>query len=288
VEFGVGTPVLMVHGFTVDHRLLLPLEPAFAGRTGWRRVYVDLPGSGRSPRSPGPVTADAMADRLMTFVDERFGSEPFAIVGISFGGQLARHVVAELGDQVLGMCLFAPTVRPAGQRDLPDRQVLARDGELLASLDPDDRAVFSQVAVWQDRAGWTAFRDHVLPGIRVHHRGDAEELARAFMLSVTPETRFATHSGAHLLVTGRQDHLVGWQDQLTLLEHYPHMTYAALDGAGHNVHLDQAEPVDALFADWLDALKSPVRSGRAALPARADGNGGGHPSASAAPDSPDD
>ncbi|MCO5969841.1 alpha/beta fold hydrolase [Actinoallomurus soli] len=256
VEFGRGVPVLMVHGFTVDHRLMLPLESAFTDRPGWRRVYVDLPGSGRSPRLPAPVTADRTAAALMTFIDEVIGREPFAIVGISFGGQLVRHVVAELGAQVMGMCLLAPVVAPVGRRELPARQVLDRDDELLASLDPADRAVFSDIAIWQTAAGWAAFRDHVLPGLRAHHRDDARELAAAYMLSATPETRFTTHDGPHLLVTGRQDHMVGWRDQLALLEHYPRMTYAVLDGCGHNVHLDQPEQVNALLRSWLDALEA--------------------------------
>jgi pimeloyl-ACP methyl ester carboxylesterase len=254
VEFGDGTPLLMLHGFTIDHRLLLPMESAFADRADWRRVYVDLPGSGRSPRQPGPVTADTVAESLMTFVDKQFGSAPFAVAGISFGAQLARHVLAERGDQVLGMCLLAPPVLPFAQRDLPERQVLERDEALLDSLDPEDLAAFSGIAAWQTPEGWAAFRDHVLPGLRAHHQGDAAELARSLMLTATPETRFATHDGPHLLVTGRQDHVVGWRDQLALLERYPRMTYAVLDGAGHNVHLDQPGPVHALFTRWLDEL----------------------------------
>ncbi|GAA0352274.1 alpha/beta hydrolase [Actinoallomurus spadix] len=254
VEFGQGIPVLLVHGFTVDHRLMLPLEPAFTDRPGWRRVYVDLPGSGRSPRLPAPVTADRTAAALLAFIDEVIGRERFAIVGMSFGGQLVRHVIAELGGQVTGMCLIAPVVAPPGRRDLPARQVLARDDGLLASLDPDDRADFSEVAVWQTATGWAAFRDHALPGLRAHHRGDAQALSEAYMLSVTPETRFTAHDGPHLLMTGRQDHVVGWRDQLALLEHYPRMTYAVLDGCGHNVHLDRPDPVNALFGSWLDAM----------------------------------
>ncbi|WP_438290954.1 hypothetical protein [Streptomyces sp. HUAS TT7] len=31
-------------------------------------------------------------------------------------------------------------------------------------------------------------------------------------------------------------------------------TYAVLDGAGHNVHLDQPGLVHALFTRWLDEL----------------------------------
>ncbi|MGW3097774.1 alpha/beta fold hydrolase [Streptomyces sp. NPDC001102] len=254
VEFGAGTPVLLLHGYTIDHRLLLPLEPVFAERDGWRRLYVDLPGSGRSPRLSGPVTAEAMGEAVLRFADKVIGDEPFAVVGISYGGQLARHLVAERGDQVLGTALLAPLVKPNGERVLPRREVLTRDEALVASLDPADREVFASIAVHQDETGWQAFRDHVLPGIRAHHREDAAALLKAYILAEVPETRFGTHSGPHLLVTGRQDHLVGWRDQWELLEHYPRMTYAAVDGAGHNVHLDRPLVVQALLGDWLDTL----------------------------------
>jgi pimeloyl-ACP methyl ester carboxylesterase len=254
VEFGSGTPVLLLHGYTIDHRLLLPLEPVFDARDGWRRLYVDLPGSGSSPRLAGPVTADAMGEAVLRFVDAAVGDVPFAIVGISYGGQLARHVVAERGAQVLGTALLAPLVKPGGQRTLPQRQVLTRDEALLDSLDPADREIFASIAVHQDAAGWRAFRDYVLPGIRAHHREDAAALLKAYMLSKTPEDVFGAHHGRHLLVTGRQDHMVGWHDQLELLAHYPRMTYAAVDSAGHNVHLDQPTIVHSLLGGWLDTI----------------------------------
>jgi pimeloyl-ACP methyl ester carboxylesterase len=254
VEIGAGTPVLLLHGYTIDHRLMLPLEPVFAGRPGWRRLYVDLPGSGQSPRLSGPVTADAMGEAVLRFVDTAIGDEPFAVVGISYGGQLARYLVAERGAQVLGTALIAPLVKSSGARTLPEREVFSRDEALLASLDPADRDVFTAIALHQDEAGWQTFRDNVLPGIRAHHREDAAALLKNYMLSKTPEAVFDVHHGRHLLVTGRQDHLVGWRDQLELLEHYPHMTYAAVDGAGHNVHLDQPALVHGLLGSWLDVI----------------------------------
>ncbi len=197
-----------------------------------------------------------MGEAVLRFIDATVGDEPFAIVGISYGGRLARHVVAERGTQVLGTALIAPLVKPSGQRTLPEREILTRDEALLDSLDPEDREEFTRIAVYQDEAGWSAFRDHVLPGIRAHHREDAAALLKAYMLTETPEARFGTHDGPHLLVTGRQDHIVGWQDQVELLEHYPHMTYAAVDGAGHNVHLDRSAVVHGLLGSWLDAVAS--------------------------------
>lgn len=254
VEFGSGTPVVLLHGYTIDHRLLLPLEPVFAARRGWRRLYADLPGSGRSPRLSGPVTAEAMGEAVLRFVDKVVGDEPFAVVGISYGGQLARHLIAERGPQVLGTALIAPLVKPGGERVLPERRVLTRDEALLAALEPADREAFAGIALYQDDAGWSAFRDHVLPGIRAHHREDAAALLKAYLFKELPESRFGTHDGTHLLVTGRQDHMVGWRDQLDLLEHYPRATYAVVDGAGHNVHLDQPDAVHGLLGNWLDTL----------------------------------
>src|SRR5690606_32711693 len=45
VEYGEGTPVLALHGWGPDHRLMTGcLEPVFANRPGFRRIYPDLPG----------------------------------------------------------------------------------------------------------------------------------------------------------------------------------------------------------------------------------------------------
>jgi hypothetical protein len=48
--YGSGVPIIMIHGNTPDHRLMKGcLEPLFALRSGWQRIYFDLPGMGRTP-----------------------------------------------------------------------------------------------------------------------------------------------------------------------------------------------------------------------------------------------
>jgi len=48
--YGEGIPVLMIHGWSVDHRLMSGcLEPVFALHpTQFMRIYIDLPGMGLS------------------------------------------------------------------------------------------------------------------------------------------------------------------------------------------------------------------------------------------------
>ena len=256
IEHGDGTPLFFIHGFTVDHHLLLPLESVFADRPGWRRIHLDLPGHGRTPARAHPATADAVADTVADTIRQLAGDGPFALCGNSFGGLMARDMIARFGDQVTGLALIAPVAttldrrRRATHRTFDDHPSMAH----LSGADPDLVAEFMAHAVERGKASWTAFTRYVAPGLAAHDREFTRELARSFDLGVAPEDRFSTFDRPALVITGRQDGAVGYEDQFDLLSAYPRMTYVALDRAGHNVHLDQPEATRALFAGWLDQM----------------------------------
>ncbi|MEV7236569.1 alpha/beta hydrolase [Streptomyces sp. NPDC051020] len=257
-EFGDGTPIVLIHGYTIDHRLLLPLEPAFTGRPGWRRLYPDLPGHGNSPRLSGPTSATTMADAVIDWIRATVGDRPFAVLGQSFGGQIARAVTARFGEQVLGSALLVPVVRWGAERTLPDSTVVERDDALLARLAlEEDLQLFRAVMARHTKESWALFEEHILPGWRAHDRHAAAELDADFLLPQWPESPGMVHHGRHLLLTTRQDALVGWRDQLALLDHYPRMTAVVLDGAGHNPQVECAPAVRELIAGWLDTLPRP-------------------------------
>lgn len=256
VEFGSGTPLVLIHGYTVDHRILLPLEPLFAERPGWRRLYPDLPGHGASPRLAVRTTAQAMAEALFAWIDAELGDRPFAVLGQSFGGQLARAVTARYGERVLGSALLVPVVRWGGGRTLPEVTVVERDEPLpQEGAAVAERVLFPYVMARQTKESWEQFQQYVMPGVRAYDQVAAAELDLEFMLPQWPEHQVPPHRGRHLLVTARQDALVGWRDQLELLDRYPRMAAALLDGVGHNPQLESAGTVRGLVGDWLDALR---------------------------------
>jgi pimeloyl-ACP methyl ester carboxylesterase len=255
VRRGEGRPVVLVHGNGVDHRLLLPLDRAFEQAGGWERIYVDLPGFGQTPRLPEPGGIQELADWLAELIPVIVGDRDFALVGSSLGGLLARHLAARNPQQVLGMALLATVVDPAhNRRILPEPVVPISDDELLSSLDPDDRVEYEPMAVSQSPENWQRFRDHALPGIRAADPVAATRLAEAYELREVPEQPDSVFDRPVLIVTGRHDTVVGYRDHARLLDHYPHATYAVLDRAGHNVHLDQPDAVHALLRDWLRRL----------------------------------
>ncbi|MYW91423.1 alpha/beta hydrolase [Amycolatopsis rubida] len=255
VEHGSGTPVLAVHGWTPDHRLMTGcLEPVFARRPGFRRIYPDLPGMGESPAGSARGSDDLLAG-LEGLVDDLLGDEPFLLAGESYGGYLARGLTRARPAQVAGLALVCPLSRPVPvlERDVPDHEVLRADPELLAGLDPAEAAEYGEVAVVQSAQTLARFRADVAPGLAAADRAALQRMLAGWRLSVDPESGPAYRKPA-LIVCGRQDASTGFAESYGLLGHYPRASYAVLDRAGHNLQFEQPVLFEALLEEWLDRV----------------------------------
>lgn len=251
-ELGTGTPVLAIHGWTPDHRLMSGcLEPVFVRRPGYRRLYPDLPGMGRTPAGSAASSDDILA-ALLAFIDREIGAEPFLLIGESYGGYLARGLIALRPEQILGLALVCTvgTELENAERDVPEHVVLRSEPGLIDGLDPDEAADFGGIAVVQTAETLRRYRDDVSPGLAA---ADLESMARIranWALSTAPEAR--PYERPTVILAGRQDSVTGFAEPYTLLPHYPRATYAVLDLAGHNLQLEQPVLFAALITEWLD------------------------------------
>ena len=57
-----------------------------------------------------------------------------------------------------------------------------------------------------------------------------------------------------MIITGRQDSIVGYRDAWNILEKYPRATYVVFDRAGHQLE-DKTGLVNVLMNDWLDRME---------------------------------
>ena len=105
-------PVVMVHGLAVSHRYLMPLAAKLSGH---HHVHVvDLPGFGLSGE-PGQVLDVAEhADHLAAWL-QTAGLPPVAVLGNSFGCQVAVDLAVRYPDRVCGLVLVGPTIDPAAR-----------------------------------------------------------------------------------------------------------------------------------------------------------------------------
>lgn len=255
VRRGSGVPIVFIHGNGVDHRLLLGLDDLFAESGAWERIYLDLPGFGKTPALAGEGGLPEIAEWCHEVVGSLVGDRPFAAVGNSLGGLIVRELVARRPHQILGFALLAPVVHPdPARRTTPQKVVLRRDPELLASLDPTDAKLFADMAVVQTEANWLRFREAALPGLQLADSGAMERLAARYVLPQQPDARIRGYDRPVLIVVGRQDHVVGFEDQAGLALDFPSATYVVLDEAGHNVHLDQPQAVHTQLRQWATDL----------------------------------
>ncbi len=229
------------------------------GAAEWRRIYIDLPWVGGAAADE-VSSAQEVADGVCAQLREHLGEEPFAVMGSSFGAMIARYVAHELRGQVLGLATLAGVVEASSdKRTLPTRQVTHPDADVVASAG-EFRDDFEAVSVVQTVATLAAFNDYVLPGLRSADSTVMERIASSYSLSIEPEAAHpAPFDLPSLHVFGRQDDVVGYEDGWRLRDHYVRGTYAVLDAAGHNVHLEQPGITAALVQDWLERMTITAR-----------------------------
>ena len=256
--YGQGAPVLMVHGFYPDHRLMKGcMEPVFANKPGWKRIYFDLPGMGRTRSESSIDCSDKVLETVLNFVDQVIPNQNFLVVGESYGGYLSRGIVLKKGEFVDGLMLICPVVTPnQDARSLPEKRIITKNPKLMSELDPSDASEFESMAVAQTPRNWQRFRDEVLVGLKVADTAYLEQLQqKGYGFSFDADALPEPFEKPVLVVAGRQDTSVGYRDAWRIIENYPRATFAVLDSAGHNLQIEQAQVFDALASEWLDRVK---------------------------------
>jgi pimeloyl-ACP methyl ester carboxylesterase len=256
-SYGSGFPIVLIHGYTADHRIMKgTMELLFEQRSGWQRIYLDLPGMGQTPGSEQIQSTDDILDVVVDFIDTLIPGQPFLIAGVSYGGYLSRGVLKRKFDQVEAMALICQVIfGNRSQRDLPARTVIVENAQLLVKLALADAEAYASVAVVRDETNWKHFRDELLAGIRIADPAFGERLSQRYSYSFDVDALPRPFSRPVVIVAGRQDQITGYRDVWRVLENYPRGTFAVLDRAGHNAPIEQRPLLHALIGEWLDRVR---------------------------------
>lgn len=253
---GEGQPILLLHGLPNDHNVMVSaFEPVFQEREGWQRIYVDLPGMGQTSGGSWLAGNDDVLAVLTQFMDDLYPDERFLVVGFSYGGYLARGVLHEKQAQMDGLFLLAPSVPGHRvERIVPPHITIVPNPEGLAQFPAPFDQFLGTVLVVQDDAV-LAQQGDIITGFQ---NADQEALDRieqrrafSFPVDYLPEP-FAQPV---LIITGKHDSVVGYEQAGDLLQFYPRATYAVLDRAGHGVHMEQPTIFRLLVNEWLDRVE---------------------------------
>ncbi len=250
---GKGKPIIMIHGFSPDYRLMEGcMEPVFKDRSGFQRIYLDLPGMGRTKGEYWLTGTDDMLDVVLRFIEKVIPGQSFLLAGESYGGYLARGVMTKMGDRVEGLLtICSPIYAEHEKRELPEHTVIKTDEQLIASLPLEEAREFASIAVVQDEYVLKRTREEIIPGVMLADPVFLEKIKQnyAFTFSIDLQKPFEKPV---LFFTGRQDAVVGFKDHWAIMDQFPRASFAVLDRAGHNLQIEQPAVFNALVADWLD------------------------------------
>ena len=255
-EYGTGIPILMLHGKPVDHRWMAAnMEPIFQDRPGWRRIYPDLPGQGKTPGAEWITTIDHILEVVSEFIQTVAPNQRFVVAGLSYGGYLARGMVHQLGSVIDGVALWIPQVETdLTKLQAPAHQILVEDAKFLAALTPQE-SWFPDMAVVQRVESIEWFRTYGQPAFALADHAFLDKVGDLTSFSFSVDQLPAPFPGPALIVTGRQDSMVGYKNAWEILDNYPRGTFAVLDRAGHFLDVEQTPLLQALTSEWLSRVE---------------------------------
>ena len=255
--YGAGYPVLMIHGWPVDHRIMKGcMEPLFETRPNYKRIYFDLPGMGKTKGEDWIKGTDDYLKIIIEFIEKIIPNEHFIIVGESYGGYLARGLIKKMQNLIDGVLFLVPVITPYGeQRDLPEPIILIKDKNIVSKLSSFEKEIFEDVATVINQKVWERGKEEGISGIKIADMEFLEKVRENHAFSFDVDLSNDKFTKPTLFLLGRQDSAVGYRDAWKIIENYPRATFAILDTAGHILQIEQEELFNALTNDWLDRVE---------------------------------
>ena len=261
--YGEGRPILMLHGWPVDHHLMMrAFEPIFNDHVGWKRIYLDLPGMGKTSGAEWIKTHDDMLLVVLDFIDHAIKDDNFHLIGLSYGAYLARGIILKKLASIDGLMMYIPMIfANRAKKTLPEHRILFENPDFHEELKANN--LEDMIVLFTD------LNDECLDNLRTigipsittadHDFLDAIEFDKEFSFYQVDE--IPSFSKPTLIVVGRQDSVVGYQDAWQLIEGFPRATFAVLDYAGHALGVGERNTVfRALVNDWIDRLERDIEN----------------------------
>lgn len=255
-DVGTGHPLLLLHGLPLDHRhIASDIEPVFTNRSGWRRLYPDLPGMGKTKATERLVNQDQILELVIDFINTVIPGERFVVAGTSYGAYLARGLVYYLSAQMDGLLLNVPLIETdKTKQQLPKSLVVREDPGFLSALTPDEQDM-REFIVLQSMDLLTEFRQVIGPAVAIADHVFLNRLRQHYAFSVNIDVLPIPFAAPALFLTGRHDSWCGYREAYRLLDNYHRASFVVLDGAGHALAVEQKTLFRAFVNEWLDRVE---------------------------------
>ncbi|MEI6289603.1 MAG: alpha/beta hydrolase [Chloroflexota bacterium] len=236
-------PLLMIHGFPLDHETWKPISGELEG--SFDMIMPDLPGFGKSVILQYPMSIREYAECLSNLLDH-LGIEKTLVAGHSMGGYAALEFARQYSKKMLGLVLIGSQARAdtpekkAGRFETIDRvnsegiAAVAGMAEKLSN-DQSHQPFFKQMIERQNPAG-------VKNGLMaMAGREDMTGFIPAFNFPIT-------------LIHGLSDPLISHERAREIKEILPSSILIELPGIGHSPMLEAAAQTKLAFEEMKKSI----------------------------------
>lgn len=251
VDRGSGTPVVLLHGFPLDHTMWDAQIDAVSQQ--YRVIAPDLRGFGRSGVTDGVVTMEQLADDLDGLLQALGVRQPIVLCGLSMGGYVAFAFRRKYAARLRGLVLCdtraaadTPEVA-AGRLEMADRVLREGPAPLVETMTPK---LFAE-AVARDRP-------EVVESLRrVMMSTDAKGIAAAARgMAQRPDVTgtLGQITCPTLVIVGELDAISTPQQMSAIAEAIPAARLVRIPDCGHMSTLEQPAEVNAAILEFLGQL----------------------------------
>jgi 3-oxoadipate enol-lactonase len=248
VDEGRGPPLLLVHGFPLDHSMWRNQIAALS--SACRVIAPDLRGFGQSDVTAGTVSMEQMADDLALLLDALAIRAPVAFCGLSMGGYVAWQFAARHAQRLgkLIVCdsrAVADSSEAAAGRAKTAEKVLAEGAQVVA--DAMIPKLFSQ-ASRDAQAPYVADTRNVI--LKTSPEGIAAAL-RGMAQRPDVTGQLGQIAAPTLVLCGAEDAISPPAEMRTIADAIPGAQFVEIAAAGHMAPLEKPAEVNAAIREFL-------------------------------------
>lgn len=246
---GEGEPVLLAHGFPLDHSMWEAQINVLAAE-GYQVIAPDLRGFGDSDPAQGKTTMAQFADDLSRLLAKLNVTRPVTFCGLSMGGYIAWQFFQRHRTRLARLILCDTRANDDDEKVARGRLVMAAEVERFGVEKVPDTMLpklLAPIALEKNLAVVESLRATILrqdpAGVAAAQRGMAE---RQNVVDLLPTIDVPT-----LVLCGEVDAITPTDVMQAIAADIPGAKYVEIAGAGHMAPMERAVEANTAILDFL-------------------------------------
>ncbi len=247
---GEGEPLLLIHGFPLDHRMWSAQIEYFSKE--FQVLAPDLRGFGRSAPLSGTVTLTEFAQDLQLVLEQVVASRPATICGLSMGGYIAWQLVHQWPKQVARLVL-CHTRSAADSPEIARGRRIAGEGIRQSGPAPFLQAMLERLLGSTTRASRSATVSAVQQWMK---EAPPESLVQTLdALATRPDATpwLPAITCPVLVIAGAEDPITPPAEMQQMSEQIPGSQFILLDEVGHLSPCESPTRFNAVLQEFLQS-----------------------------------